>query len=137
MAKQNKKWWKEYHAFLLSDEWKHIRHQKLYESGGRCEHCNVTFVLQVHHRNYYRVGGAELMSDLQVLCVDCHKGLHEGKKARTKPTKKASKRMMYAGAAIARRERIAATIERNDQNRECYGIKAKYPPGVANVPPAM
>lgn len=68
-----------YHDYLRSDRWRAIRARKLAESVRRCEKCNSTQQLQVHHKTYVRLG-RERMSDLQVLCDTCH-ARHHGKAA--------------------------------------------------------
>ena len=96
MADQNKEWeknywhnrlravsgndseWKKIYAqYLNTDIWKEIKRGAIKRAGYRCERCNSLFVgetkLQVHHKNYDRVGGFEMDSDLQVVCAgECH-----------------------------------------------------------------
>jgi 5-methylcytosine-specific restriction endonuclease McrA len=62
--------------FMASDEWKHIRGLKLDLASHRCEKCGVGDPLDVHHLTYDRFGGDELLTDLQVLCRDCHEAVH-------------------------------------------------------------
>lgn len=66
---------KEYTAYLKSPQWQKRRKEALERVGYRCEHCKKPFVpsrLQLHHRNYERLG-KELPSDTEVLCDSCHK----------------------------------------------------------------
>lgn len=65
-----------YQEYLQSQEWQTLRTTKLQESGYRCQLCNASGQLNVHHRTYDRVF-KELLSDLIVLCRECHKKFHE------------------------------------------------------------
>jgi len=66
-----------YHEYMESDQWKHLREQKLFEAGGRCQLCNEARPpLNVHHRTYDRVFN-EILPDLVVLCRKCHKKFHD------------------------------------------------------------
>lgn len=68
-----------YHHYLQSKTWKSRRKIKLKSVGYRCEECKVVeqkgVKLQIHHKTYERVT-QERLSDLQVLCEDCHKAKH-------------------------------------------------------------
>lgn len=67
----------EYLEYLESDTWREVRAKALTHYGKTCVLCGESKRLQVHHRNYERVGGAEEMSDLVVLCRDCHAKFHD------------------------------------------------------------
>lgn len=69
--------WASYEEYLLSDHWKHTRQAAIERAGWRCMLCDSAYNLQVHHRNYDRLG-EELPTDLLVLCAGCHKK-HHGK----------------------------------------------------------
>jgi hypothetical protein len=61
----------QYDEYMKSDKWKR-RKVRLYAKRGRkCEMCGATWPLEVHHKNYDRLG-CELDSDLLIVCVDCH-----------------------------------------------------------------
>lgn len=60
-----------YDQYLLSDHWKTKRKQALNHYGCFCNRCGSTELLQIHHRTYERLG-CERMSDLEILCRDCH-----------------------------------------------------------------
>lgn len=69
----------EYRRRLASAEWKRLRDQKLAEVQFRCEKCGISQwskPLEVHHLTYITLG-RERLSDLQVLCDDCHRSLHQ------------------------------------------------------------
>lgn len=60
-----------YTDYLQSPEWRAKREKALRFAGYRCQLCNSPKNLQVHHRTYERLGN-ERLSDLTVLCADCH-----------------------------------------------------------------
>jgi 5-methylcytosine-specific restriction endonuclease McrA len=61
----------EYVRYMRSTDWKAKRLFALHLAGYRCQLCGGRGRLQVHHNTYERFGH-ELMSDLIVLCGDCH-----------------------------------------------------------------
>ena len=65
----------DYYGYLNSNNWREIREKKIAEGGGKCQMCDETKNLDVHHETYERVGD-ELLSDLAVLCRKCHKAFH-------------------------------------------------------------
>jgi 5-methylcytosine-specific restriction endonuclease McrA len=66
-----------YKDYLLTKEWRIIRTRKLESVGYACQVCNRSGVqLDVHHRTYER-RGAELDTDLTVLCHACHNLFHK------------------------------------------------------------
>jgi hypothetical protein len=65
----------DYHAYLLSPEWKSKRDAQIRDAGGRCQVCNSRYRLNCHHRTYERIG-RELPEDLVVLCEVCHGIFH-------------------------------------------------------------
>ena len=63
--------------YLQSPEWQKKRKQKLKEAGSRCQLCNAgNAELHVHHRTYENIGN-EKLSDLVVLCKECHRKFHD------------------------------------------------------------
>lgn len=71
-----------YVAYLQSDHWKATRARKLAEVGPRCQLCGGTHRLEVHHNCYGHLG-QESMSELIVLCRDCHRHFHQGRRVRS------------------------------------------------------
>lgn len=57
--------------YYNSPKWRSKRRQKLTEQKYRCERCGKTKHLHVHHLSYLNLYN-EPMSDLQVVCRDCH-----------------------------------------------------------------
>ena len=72
-----------YKGYLQSPAWKSKRKRKLLVENYTCEHCGycsfdfhiVEIPLDVHHKTYKNLGN-EPMSDLVVLCRNCHEKLH-------------------------------------------------------------
>jgi 5-methylcytosine-specific restriction endonuclease McrA len=65
-----------YQEYLRSAVWLHRRRRALNRARWRCEQCGSWHRLEVHHLTYARVG-AELDTDLTVLCRPCHRRRHE------------------------------------------------------------
>ena len=64
-----------YLTYLRSATWRRKRAAALKRAGFRCQVCNGSKRLDVHHRTYARLGN-ELVDDLEVLCRDCHNERH-------------------------------------------------------------
>tara|TARA_B100000745_G_scaffold300439_1_gene254406 strand:- start:4211 stop:4561 length:351 start_codon:yes stop_codon:yes gene_type:complete len=49
--------------------------------GGVCERCNMSnyAILQVHHKKERHRGGTDVLSNLELLCPNCHATHHFGK----------------------------------------------------------
>ncbi len=73
--------WQNYTQYLQSDHWKKFRIKVLRHYGRTCMLCNNGKKVNVHHRTYERLGH-ELMTDVIVLCRECHEKFH-GKTAIT------------------------------------------------------
>ena len=65
-----------YSEYLKTNHWRALRIEKLKRAKFRCELCSDNFRLQVHHKTYER-RGCEWLSDLTVLCEDCHAKFHD------------------------------------------------------------
>ena len=84
-----------YRYYLQSDTWKSIRQKALEFYGTICCRCGEHGT-DVHHKTYERVGGQELMEDLEVMCRSCHDAYHRvqrayKKKSNRQPSKKKRK----------------------------------------------
>ena len=79
-----------YKQYLLSPKWKELRKQAIHAAQGKCQVCNSTLRLDVHHREYPRIWGEEPISFLTVLCHTCHK-LYHRKTTKPKLTKRQRK----------------------------------------------
>lgn len=69
-----------YSDYLQTDHWQDKRKSALYRAKYRCQLCDDgDTVLDVHHRTYRRLG-CEHVSDLIVLCRECHQIFHKNGK---------------------------------------------------------
>src|SRR3990172_8367087 len=96
-------------AYLASPVWKSKRAEALAFYGCICNRCKE-YGNDVHHKTYERVGGNELMKDLEVLCRDCHTAHHKlERKARkidkTKP-KTIHRRLVYISFTEAMKDNL-------------------------------
>ena len=71
-----------YKKYIVSPQWKKKRKQVLERATYKCEKCNATEGLEVHHLTYDRLGQEELY-DLLVVCKKCHEGEDELRIQRT------------------------------------------------------
>lgn len=85
-------------AYLASDLWKKIRAKAIAHYGTICNSCGG-FGSDVHHKTYKRTNGNERMSDLEVLCRDCHDVKHSILKADGQP--RANRKRPWIHAAVA------------------------------------
>lgn len=66
--------YKDYNAYLMSDEWQEVRAQRLETDHQRCVCCGSKENLRVHHINYKHM---HEMDFLVTLCDACHKKVHK------------------------------------------------------------
>ena len=66
----------DYQKYLCSREWGLKREAVHRRANGICERCNWQTGTAVHHLTYIRKYNEEL-SDLQLLCGDCHNFIHD------------------------------------------------------------
>ncbi len=100
---------KRYRDYLRSPEWRQKRQAAIAAAGGRCQYCNTTTNLEVHHRTYARIFHEEL-SDLTVMCDPCHAVLSLAPRQSSKMSRKAwkSKRRKERQARRLAKQRRAA-----------------------------
>jgi hypothetical protein len=65
----------DYENYILSDEWREKRKNRIKIDGGKCQSCGGP-AQQVHHLTYARFKN-EVMDDLISLCMNCHDRQHE------------------------------------------------------------
>lgn len=65
-----------YEAYLRTPEWKAIRLEVINDRHGKCERCQSTKNLQVHHKTYKNLFN-ESLKDLELLCSKCHREHHK------------------------------------------------------------
>lgn len=71
---KKKTFMEKYQDYLKSAQWKRIREYKINEVGGKCEKCGVSKFsarLDAHHKTYDRFMH-ERMTDIEILCAECH-----------------------------------------------------------------
>lgn len=74
--------------YLNSPLWKKVRLSAIKHYGEICAKCGE-HGNDVHHLTYDRVGGDELLEDLQVLCRECHEAIHTAeRKTKSQKTKR-------------------------------------------------
>lgn len=61
----------EYERYMRSAKWRNVREQMFKLRGKKCERCDATTDLELHHKTYERFGN-ELPSDLAILCKPHH-----------------------------------------------------------------
>jgi hypothetical protein len=66
----------QYQEYLQSSHWRTMRRKALENAEHSCQLCNSDSALNVHHRTYERLG-RERLTDLIVLCRDCHAKFHD------------------------------------------------------------
>ena len=74
-----------YDEYLQSPEWKALSRLARQRAENRCQVCNSSGSLHVHHREYPKEWGQEPMSSLVVLCAACHGTFHGVGAQRTAP----------------------------------------------------
>jgi hypothetical protein len=72
----------DYQLYLKSEHWRSRRLLALETAKHRCQLCNSTKRLDVHHRTYARLGN-EAPEDLTVLCRRCHMMFHDNARLAT------------------------------------------------------
>lgn len=65
-----------YDDYLASSRWNTLRMEACRLAEERCQLCNKSGVLHVHHRSYARLGTSQERKDLVVLCERCHEKFH-------------------------------------------------------------
>lgn len=94
-------------VYLRSEHWRETRAAALERAEHRCQVCNTTKQLDVHHRTYERLGH-EGAGDLTVLCRACHDLFHASapapaKAQRSDPTSKRQRKLKAKARARAER----------------------------------
>ena len=97
----------DYLEYLQTPEWKEKRQAAIFRARGRCQVCNCTGPISVHHRTYKRLGDED-PEDLTALCLTCHDLFHvRGRWASRAPTRGLTK-VSEIMAAMVRDARDAA-----------------------------
>ncbi len=65
-----------YRDYLKSEHWQSFRKKMREKYGGlRCEFCEASGILHLHHRTYKRLG-KEWLGDVVLICENCHNLVH-------------------------------------------------------------
>ena len=64
-----------YAQYLKTEHWNQVRKEALRRAKYRCQLCNESTALHVHHNTYER-RGQELPSDVIAICRSCHEKQH-------------------------------------------------------------
>jgi hypothetical protein len=100
-----------YPLYLKTPEWRRTRAAALLRAGNACS-LDVTHTdgLEVHHRTYERLG-AELVTDLSVLCHSCHQ-LHHDEYGRPRREQSPAPPLLQATTddLVATSQRLQATL---------------------------
>jgi hypothetical protein len=93
--------------YLQSPLWKAIRQKALDHYGSICGKCGQEGT-DVHHLTYRGWGGNEIISDLQVLCRECHCAIHAIEKVakRGKAKKRVNVQALFGYLTEAQRSMI-------------------------------
>lgn len=68
----------DYENYLKTSHWQELK-QRIYAKYRQCQNCGAKRGLDVHHKTYERLGH-EKLSDLRLLCRECHYRTHRMKK---------------------------------------------------------
>jgi hypothetical protein len=67
------RWRGEYEAVLLSPGWQRLKQEAILKHGYKCQRCGrAQGVLELHHLAYDKPLGEEKLSDVKLVCADCH-----------------------------------------------------------------
>ena len=69
--------YKDWKAYLDSDEWQTLRRLALRRDGYTCQLCGEAKNLHVHHISYEHIGTARELEDIVSLCGACHDAVHQ------------------------------------------------------------
>jgi len=80
-----------YRAYLRTPEWKAIKLEIHSLRNHKCERCDSTYRLEVHHKTYKNLFN-ESPKDLELLCHNCHGKEHDKIKKHSNKKYKGKKR---------------------------------------------
>lgn len=104
-----------YTEYINSEEWKQKREQAFIHRWMICQKCWSTSFLQVHHWTYKNLF-KEKLSDLFILCNNCHFDLHQ--KYWTKDLFRATKAFIKWIELIPRKKKKRLPLEERKKRRE-------------------
>ena len=69
-----------YRWYVNSPQWEEKRQEAFQALGRSCERCGTDDgPINVHHKNYLRLGYEDVYKDLAILCEPCHQYVHDVK----------------------------------------------------------
>ena len=71
----NSDWWRKYHQYINSPQWRALKRRIIQQRGSNCERCGKFGAVDLHHLTYVRLG-RELDEDLKLYCQTCHRLMH-------------------------------------------------------------
>lgn len=119
-----------YRDYIYSQHWADFRGQYFQTHERRCSKCGTTDgPIQLHHTTYDRLG-REIDKDVEVLCRNCHRALHDEQK-QAAPKAKAKKKQPRKLAQRTNRSARARSKKIGDIKSIAYSMKdgwsrAKY-----------
>ncbi len=69
-------WSARYRKHLRSAKWRYLKARIINSRGHWCERCGLGYGLELHHKTYERLGD-ELITDVELLCDQCHRTADE------------------------------------------------------------
>lgn len=102
-----------YAEYLASDHWRDVK--RAYRESDRPQRCKCgTAGRHLHHLTYERLG-AELLTDLLLLCEDCHRRIHgirRGKRCTGAPQPRKRRKPVRGPLTVPREITIESTMRR-------------------------
>lgn len=104
--------------------WRSLRLRAFARSGGNCERCGVPLehgAWHCHHLTYER-RGQERLSDVQAICLNCHRVIHPHREFRSVHAQRqiAARRKAQRAEIIARHRPKSKGKHRNDPRRKPF-----------------
>lgn len=65
-----------YSAYTPTPEWRYKKNEAFKLFGRKCQRCDASEKIEVHHKTYDRIGAENVNTDLAILCEDCHDLYH-------------------------------------------------------------
>lgn len=109
-----KKFTGDYREYLESPHWLTVKAQKISASNQLCDACRTDKRLEVHHLHYGSIG-KEQLSDLMLLCRDCHHFAHRLWKYQPDhlPAKSIRKMTLFFLSSHSRNKRVSRKMKSN------------------------
>lgn len=124
----------EYQQYLLSDEWKEFRKKAFAHYGRKCDRCQKTTTLQIHHLHYNNIFH-EYLEDVRVLCKTHHEEVHginkhKNKDKLTKSQRRKERRQARKNTRLTKKKVKLRGSHKPHFNKEVKGnhaLKLQHP----------